>query len=298
MSAVVLCSDCFNNPGLKRYVEELFVADLAGCPHCDSTEGHCLSGAMVIELADKCFLHGEIAKAAYYNDKNIERNKQQKLSSSLGKTLKQDILCIENAINDAYLENTDSQILLRALESYPVRVLTPSDQFYRIRVSPEQPQNSTEYDSPPDELLGSGRLDSDNMPVMYASQNLQICIHECRAAANDSLFVATLRPTSHLKLLDLTCIAAEPLQKALHMVFMFSRFSYPLTRRIAVLAKQAGFDGIIYPATSTILAKIDPKAKQQNNSKVVENIAMFGRPILDSLVEVVTIEAITSSNQL
>jgi len=44
---------------------------------------------------------------------------------------------------------------------------------------------------------------------MYASQDLQICVHECRVTAEDDLYVATLAPSRDMKLLDLTELLTE-----------------------------------------------------------------------------------------
>lgn len=47
------------------------------------------------------------------------------------------------------------------------------------------------------------------LPIMYASQDLQICVHECRVTAEDDLYVATLAPSRDMKLLDLTELLTE-----------------------------------------------------------------------------------------
>jgi hypothetical protein len=44
---------------------------------------------------------------------------------------------------------------------------------------------------------------------MYGSQDLQVCIHECRVTAEDEVFVASLAATRDLKLLDLTHLLYE-----------------------------------------------------------------------------------------
>ena len=61
---------------------------------------------------------------------------------------------------------------------------------------------------------------------MYASQDLQVCLHECRVTAEDKIFVATLKPVKPLKLLNLEEILVEEgvtefesLDMAVHMLF-------------------------------------------------------------------------------
>jgi RES domain len=50
-----------------------------------------------------------------------------------------------------------------------------------------------------DRLAGNGRLDSPGFPVMYASPDLEVCVHECRVTREDDLYVATLGAVSSLR---------------------------------------------------------------------------------------------------
>src|SRR5258708_14235075 len=135
--------------------------------------------------------------------------------------------------------------------------ISPNDSFYRLRKDPAQPSDSKEYDSPPNP--GKGRLDSPGLAVMYGSQDLQICIHECRVTAEDNLFVATLEPSRELKLLDLTHLLDdketefESLHMAVHMLFLAGRHDYPIARDIALAAQKAGFDGLVHPSYFALL---------------------------------------------
>jgi RES domain len=95
---------------------------------------------------------------------------------------------------------------------------------------------------------------------MYGSQDLQVCIHECRIAAEDDIFVATLAPASDLRLLDLTeslheevATEFESLDMAVHMLFLAGKHSYEISREIAFACHAAGYDGIIYPSYFSLL---------------------------------------------
>ena len=140
------------------------------------------------------------------------------------------------------------------LSEYPERTLTENSKFYRLRIDPKCPDDPGEYDSPPTNRIGSGRLDSTNLPVMYGSQDIDICIHECRAAAEDDIYVATLKVQRDLRLLDLTQVLDEEgtefesLDMAIHMLFLARSHSYEISREIAMAARDSGFDGIIYPS--------------------------------------------------
>jgi hypothetical protein len=77
-------------------------------------------------------------------------------------------------------------------------------------------------------------------PVLYASSDLEVCIHECRFAADDELFVASLEPVRPLRLLDLAVVLPEgegvtefeSLDMAIHMLFMTGEHSYDISSAI------------------------------------------------------------------
>lgn len=89
---------------------------------------------------------------------------------------------------------------------FPERVFEVGSPFFRVRknLSQYEEQELSQYDAPPDEFLGNGRLDSGMLPVLYGSENLEICIHECRVVITDECYVATLEARRDLRLLDLT----------------------------------------------------------------------------------------------
>ena len=155
---------------------------------------------------------------------------------------------------------TREETIQRIIREYPEIVFTKGRKFYRLRINPDQPEEFNQYDSPPVGRASYGRLDSENFPVMYASQDLQICIHECRVAAEDEIFVATLALTKDVRLLDLTAILPEPgrdefesLDIAVHMLFFAKEHSYEVSRALALSAFKNGYDGLIYPSYFSLL---------------------------------------------
>ena len=94
---------------------------------------------------------------------------------------------------------------------------------------------------------------------MYGSQDIDICIHECRAAAEDDIYVATLKPQQDMRLLDLTHVLKEDvtefesLDMAIHMLFLAHSHSYEISRAISLAAKDAGFDGLVYPSFFSLM---------------------------------------------
>lgn len=197
-------------------------------------------------------------------------------------------------------------IIDRILKEYPTRIISKSDTFYRIRKNPSVPTNPVEYDSPPEHFLGTYRLDSKKLPILYGSQDLEVCVHECRVTVDDELFIATLTPSKNLRLLDLTEILIEDktefesLDMAVHLLFSAGKHSYGISRQIALSAKENGFDGIIYPSYfsdirtgNTPLATIYgmsirkiPSYNDHIKKYIIPNIGLFGRPIQDMVVKV------------
>jgi len=202
---------------------------------------------------------------------------------------------------------TRSRIIERIIKEYPEKTLAQDSAFYRLRLSPEHPADPKQYDSPPVALAGKGRLDSVGFPVMYGSQDLDICIHECRATAEDDIFVATLKAERQMRLLNLTHVLKEDvtefesLDLAVHMLFLARAHSYEISRAIALAAAAAGFDGLIYPSFFSLVRtgghpfetayglsvrRHHPTAEEYGRAFTIENFALFGRPIESGLARV------------
>lgn len=147
--------------------------------------------------------------------------------------------------------------------------------------------------------------------MLYASQDLEICVHECRFAAGDELYAASLRSKKTLRLLDLTAILDEDetefesLDLAVNMIFLAGQHSYPISRSIAEAAEVAGFDGLIYPSFFSLLRTggrpfetfygLSMRRfgdRNYENSKMIPNLALFGRPISNRTVEVIGINRV------
>jgi hypothetical protein len=212
---------------------------------------------------------------------------------------------------------TRPSVVNRIIKEYPVRVIGPEFSFYRIRKSPNSPSEASEYDTPPAKFAKTGRLDSDSLPILYASPDLQVCVHECRVTAEDELFVATLMPTRSLRLLDLSVLLKEPegvtefesLDISVHMLFLAGKHSYKLTREIATAAHQAGFDGIVYPSYFSLLRlgvmplqtvygisnRRIPQFQENEQANSIPNLALFGRPIENGIIKVNTINKLILS---
>ncbi len=330
MSEAILCSNCFKDQGLRLTAFNIGIDKNSLCPQCKTENGRKLNKELVKKLAYRFFVRGTVNRTYFGGAPVIQFNEQHYKNSSIdvSKWLEDDVKLIEDAIKVGFFyygpklwmvgeveplkklknELVRHEIINRILKEYPARIILKKEIIYRLRKEPKDPSNFEEYDSPPlgNENLGKGRFDSVNFPIMYASQDLEICVHECRVTVGDNLFLATLYPTRDLKLLDLTEILDEnetefeSLDMAVHMLFFAGEYSYDITREIAFFAYQAGFDGLIFPSYFSLVRtgvmpfdsiygisiRKFPSYKTHAKSQIIPNIALFGRPIKEEIITV------------
>ena len=272
----LLCSNCFVDEGLRIDAFKYGLEQEGDCPNCKSLNGRKLTKEHIEKLAWCFFVSGTTIRTEYGAAPVIQFNEHHYGKSDISPSpwLKKDIKLIEDVAKIGFfhygprlwmigevepLKNlqdptTRSQTIERIINEYPEKTLAKDSTFYRLRVCPDRPDSPHEYDSPPIALAGKGRLDSTGFPVMYGSQDIDICIHECRDTAEDDIYVATLKPQRDMRLLDLTHVLREDvtefesLDMAIHMLFLARSHSYEISRAISLAAKDAGFDGLIYPS--------------------------------------------------
>ena len=331
-SCILLCSECFADHGLMLDAFQIGVKDESKCPNCGAVGGRKLDKNLVHRLADRFFVRGTVHKTKYGGAPIIQFNEHQKTSVSFEDHLQGDARLIEKALGVGFfyyaprlwtvgeieplnsLQNAEErhQVIERILEDYPPQIFSPGDLFYRLRTNPRNPNNKLEYDSPPNEYVGSGRLDSPGYPVLYASEDMEVCIHECRVTVDDLIYVATLTPNRDLRVLDLTKSVLEDrtefesLSLAVHMLFSAGKHSYPISRHLPNLASLSGYDGILYPSyfgmvrtgivpyepVSGISARRLPSFSTHVDSENVSNLAFFGRPISSGAIDILCINRV------
>ena len=327
VAETLVCSDCFHDEGLRLDAKVIGTPDNNICPNCGSTNGSKLNRDMLASLAHRFFVWGSLAKTEYGAAPLVQFNEHQQTSIKVSPWLEPDLRLIEKELSVGFFRygprlwmigeveplkalrtpTAISPVVERILRDYPTTNIMADDAFYRLRKFPSLPADDSEYDSPPIALAGSGRLDSKGFPVLYASPDLQVCIHECRVTAEDDLYVATLAVTSSLRLLDLSVLLSdekvnefESLDIAVNMLFLAAAHSYPITRNIALAARSAGFDGLVYPSYFSLLRtgtmpfetaygisqRRIPSLKAYEQAKTIPNLAIFGRPIAEKKVVV------------
>jgi len=247
MTNIAACSECFQDNGLRLDAERIGVADNSACPNCGSVTGNKLTQDLVEALAHRFFVWGTLRRCEYGAAPLVQFNRSQSTSIKTSPWFEQDIRLIERTLGIGFFyygprlwmigeveplkdlrePTSRASIIKRILSKYPTTRLHATECFYRIRKDPRKPENPGEYDSSPLEFVGTGRLDSPEFPVLYGSQDLPVCVHECHVSAEDQVYVATFLPTRDLKLLDLSALLREEhvtefesLDLAVHMLFL------------------------------------------------------------------------------
>ena len=264
------CSNCFVNEGLRLDAERLGQDNSSICPRCAANDGRKLTSDRLATLAQNFFVWGSIHRFDYGAAPEIQFNDLRKTDLDLPDSLRADVAVFEDALGigfflygprfwmlgeieplkDLQREQARSEVIYRILREYGSRKLTAHNKFYRIRKNPSDPSRHSQYDSPPPGRT-NGRLDTPASPVLYASPDLETCLHECRVTAEDDLFVATLRPMRELKLLDVSPLLHEPqevtefesLDLAVNMLFLAGEHSYPITQELSPPHDPPGLTG-------------------------------------------------------
>jgi hypothetical protein len=328
-SRPVLCSACFTDYGLRLDANRIGIPHALPCPNCGVQGTKKLTPYLVRVLASQFFVRGSVHRSTYGSAPLVQFNEArfQKGDYHGPDWLKKDIALISEKGQIGFfhygprlwmlgyispLEGlqdplTRRTIIERILKEYPERIMPKDEVIYRLRANPEDPVADGEYDSQPDKFLGRGRLDSQEQPVLYCSQDIEGCVHECRVTVEDELYLAALKSTKELRLLDLTAVLREEgvtefesLDMAVHMLFFAADHSYEITRAIAVEARNAGFDGLLYPSYFSqvrsgampfetvygLSVRRFPSAAKYAISGIFSNVGLFGRPVKDGRLEV------------
>lgn len=331
-SRPLICTNCLEDHGLRLNAELVAIPHALPCPHCGCRGTKKLTRDLILELASQFFIRGSHQRCQYGSIPMVMFNELQYQMGDYKGTqlLKNDVALLSekarigffHAAPNAWMwgeveplkelqnPSTRQSVIQRIFKEYSERTLPKGTILYRLRKDPVNPSDKFEYDSPPSKHLGCGRLDSMDQPVFYCSDDIDTCVHECRVTVEDNLYLATLRPTMDLRLLDLTEILSEEkttsfesLDMAIHMLFFAAEHSYEISRGIAIAANKAGFDGLLYPSYFSqikawqmpmeniygISIRRIPEFQGHVKSGIFSNIALFGRPVERNILEIVSI---------
>jgi hypothetical protein len=304
----LLCSDCFTDQGLQIEARKLGASSRRACKNCGSVSGHKLNRTAIEQLAQNFFVYGSFVRSEYGGARVLYLTSWNPNHRDVRfpNWLDRDAALIESTIELGFqyygpatwrfgeiepLEvlkdaTTRSAAAADVVKRFPRCTLLANTTFYRLRkgIPWRQQSDAGQYDSPPAGCSSSGRLESPGLPLLYGSQDLEICVHECRTTKSDECHLATLRILRPLELLDL-CESIdndgptpfESLYLAIQFIFSAEEHSYEIARAIAKAAHNAGLDGIIYPSYFSSL-----------RGSSIPNIGLFGYPIADGKVDLVS----------
>lgn len=302
MPKFIACSNCFKDFGLQRLAEKIGKKRVEQCSQCQTAGGMGLTKGALNELTTQFFVIGSWHRTEYGGANLIQYNELRSGHSDVDfpNWLKADVAILEGLLKVGFfmygpptwrvgmiqpleeLENPQSRqkVLSEIVRSYPEVELTPNDRIFRIRTNIQDSKNPLSYDSAP---VGKSkaRLNEDGKSILYGSQDLEICIHECRVAISDEIYVGSLRPIAPLRCLDLTAEGPsgptefESLDLAVRFLFAAEQHSYGILTALAEQCRTNEFDGIIFPS---YFSQIKPAR--------IPNIAIFGRPISERKMEV------------
>lgn len=297
MTIAVACPKCFSNWGFQQVVASHADLPKAACPQCFQA-GPLLSREKLADAVQVFFVEGSyvaetMAPVYQVNSSNshpakfdatLERD--AKLACSLTSEVIFDYgppLWRIGEVDLKYAFDEGGEMREAAARDFvanaPRVELQTGTRFFRIRKSPKADETITTpaaFDPPPDSLERSpGRWDDGQTPVLYASDDIELCLHECRVMIADEAVVASLRTARPLILLDLTTEFLSSAATPFEDPGIFARFLslsrhdqwLDHARTVARAAKSAGLDGIRYTSYYA-------QAKHHANAL---NVALFGR---------------------
>jgi len=323
----VLCSSCFQDYGLALDAHDIGVASDLACPHCGRTDGRKLDKDRLLSLADEFFVRGTLVRTDYGGAPVLQFNEHhyQKTDIAADERLRKDAELLGEAAGIGFFhygprlwmlgeveplkalqdDRTRDDVIIRILAEYPERVIPTDQRLVRLRKNPARPTDPEEYDAPPPGKR-AGRLGSEDFPVLYASQDVEVCVHESRVTVEDDLYMATLAPAAPIRCLDLTAVLEEDdtefesLDMAVHMLLLAQSHCYSICRAIALAVRNAGHAGLIFPSYFShvrtgarpfdtahgLSVRRFPSYREHARKLSIANIALFGSPVREGLVRV------------
>ena len=318
MSEAIACPGCFNNFGFKQTITML----------CRETDGKCVqcgqSGFLKIDhnglkqAIYNFFVEGSLIAGTYQAAYQV--NLLNPSPASFDPTLAPDteLACRLTGlvvfdygpplwrVGETEVRNQfEAGGALRRgaaedlIEGGKMLKLPAGSRVFRMRLNPklnEAISLAVAFDPPPATFRRTlGRWDDLDHPVLYVSDDIELCLHECRATISDEIVVASLSPTRDLRLLDLSgeieWTGGTPFEDPNVFIGMMSRSRgrwLEYCREISRTAHEAGYDGIRY---------VSYYAQAKHNTRSL-NLAIFGHPIKDGMFILESVNRIRISDMV
>jgi RES domain len=318
----LLCSNCFHDIGLKLEAQRIgrWRRPNKSCPNCASRDGYTLDSKTLHALQRQFFSRATAPNQFRDDIAVLGLVEDDPPYTDIGLTLRPEAQAdwdlIQSKVGGRLFYRSPRLFFLGITNHFGLHQSLPKDvvrndivpklrfteidpvaPFYRIRVNLTDANKFDEgqYDSPPKPRRRRfGRFDNPKLPLLYASPNLQVCIHECKVTLADDIFVATVAPTRTLRLLDLSGNYDQPefIDPFDDLLWFFRGLMntslphvYRYCRRIAQTIKEmTDADGFLYNSYYTNVAG-------DTGGKAI-NYALFGHPISEGKLRIVSINTI------
>ncbi len=297
MNNAIACPKCFSNWGFRQVIANYAEVPEAPCPRC-SAAGPLIDRQGLENAISAFFVAGSYlaeTMAPVYQVNNCNRHPARfdatldddaKLASFLTSQVIFDYgpplwrvgeVDLKRAFDEG---GEERRAAARDFVAAAPRVeLTAGTRVFRVRKNPKPDETittATAFDPPPQHINRSpGRWDDGRTAVLYASNDIELCLHECRVLIAGEIVVASLCVARPLNLLDLTAEIPLTGPTPFEDPNIFARFLslsrhepwLDHARAVARAAEAAGLDGIRYTSYY---------AQGKHHSDAL-NVALFGR---------------------
>lgn len=296
----IACPKCFANWGFRQVVAEHSDLPAATCPRCAQV-GPLIDENKLAKAIQAFFVGGSYVAETMAPVYQVNRSNPS--PSRFDATLDADaqLACAltsavifdygpplwrigEVELKRAFDEGGDERDAAACgfVAGAPLVKLPVGTRLFRIRKNPKLDEviaTPAAFDPPPLHIeRPAGRWDDGRTAVLYASDDIELCLHECRVQIADEIVVATLSTARPLVLLDLTAEFSVGRASPFDDPNIFARF-LSLSRNeqwlnhariVSRAAQSASLDGIRYTSYY---------AQAKQNSEAL-NVALFGRPLV------------------
>lgn len=310
-SEVIACSKCFCDFGLRRTAEAFGMKIDAPCPRCDASDSSKLDHAALEETCYEYFVrgstrtgYGNFAPLIQFNPlrEDFDPFGTPRLNKDLAVLRDLGFVCFlygpplwrfGKPPNEDGIVEWSQDDLDYVIDACPEVWVSTSTQVFRVQIDVGEanivPQR---FCSPPQQFRTRlGRFDSQQLPVWYGAFDVETCLHESRITLQHEISVAVCSPSRPLRMIDLSkCELPVPTPFEDPAIWLLALIyngedSYETCRRLAQEIANRGYDGFLY--TSFF---------QQAASRNHTNIALFNRPIMEGLLEVISMNSVRLKN--
>lgn len=305
------CSDCFHDIGLRKVADTFGKRAAGACPTCGSSDGSKLSRNSLEDVCTEFFVRGSTYSGKGWFAPMLQFNYYDRPFDEVGRApLRKDIRLLSESfgvkvflygpplwmfgkpVEEGGLQKWETSDYQKICNSYNERELDCETKLFRVQKNIEFTPEDGRFCSPPEVFRTTyGRFDSENLPVLYCSLEVETCLHESRVSLEDDIFVATMQPTQTLRLLDFT----EPKVDLEILPFddpriwlrslIYDHKSYHICQKLSAHIQSIGYDGFI----------VESYFQQATRARHV-NLCLFGRPVVSGLVCVKGINKINLHN--